>query len=270
MKAPLTDSQKASRSINFGSQQGERPHSLGRELRDLRNDIEEAFVAFEGNDNLPVITGVNHVRTNFNNAGNAQNGAKLRINNLTLHGTNLLAGRSAASIKVYATGSTANYLTVSSIRPGIAGNSLAVEVVSAGADNDLSVDITDGKITVSLACAGGVIKDAADNNLTAIKAAIDGEIDDDFIVAITGDNTDIISAVIASANLAGGTGEGLEVVCSQDGTAVNLKLVSASNSSIVLVTNQDLGAQAAVGDAIGVSVSSHTAQSNTCLLHVLA
>jgi len=267
MKAPLTDSQKASRSINFGSQQGERPHSLGRELRDLRNDIEEAFVAFEGNDNLPVITGVNHVRTKFTVAGNNN---ILHIDALTLHGTNLLAGRSAASIKVYATGSTANYLTVSSIRPGIAGNSLAVEVVSAGADNPLSVAIADGKITVSLACAGGNILDAAANSLANIKSAIDGQIDDDFIVAETGDNTDIISAVIASANLAGGTGEGLEVVCSQNGTAVNLKLTSASNSSIVLVNAQDLGAVGAVGDAIGVSVSSHTAQSNTCLLHVLA
>ena len=267
MKAPLTDSQKASRSINFGSQQGERPHSLGRELRDLRNDIEEAFVALEGNDNLPVITGVNHNRNKFTVEGNNN---KLHITALTLHGTNLLAGRSGASTKVYATGSTANYLTVSSIRPGIAGNSLAVEVVSAGADNGLSAAIVDGKITVSLACAGGAIKDAADNSLSNIKSAIEGEIDDDFIVTKTGDDTDIISAVIASANLAGGTGEGLEVVCSHNGTAVNLKLQSASNSSIILVNAQDLGAVAVAGDAIGISVSSHTAQSNTCLLHVLA
>ena len=268
MKAPLTDADRARRSIVFGSHQGERPHSLTREMQDLRSDIEEAFVSLEGGDQLPAIHSVVHDRTNFTVAGN---GGLVQVKDLVVAGANFLAGRARASAKIFATGSTDNFITLTSIRPGSAGNSLAVEIVSAGGDNGLSAAIANGKLTISLACAGGNIVDGAANALSAIVAAINNEIDDDFLaVSASGDDTDRITAVVASANLSGGTGEGFSLFAAQPGQDdKELKLSDLTDTSIT-AQQQDLSAVGVIGQNIGIYITSHTGKSNICFLPVLS
>lgn len=268
MKAPLTDADKARRSIVFGSHQGERPHSLTREMQDLRSDIEEAFVSLEGGDQLPTIHSAVHDRAKFTVAGN--NG-KVEIKDLILGGVNFLGGRSQATTKIFATGSTANFITLTSIRPGTAGNSLAVEIVAAGGDNGLSAAIANSKLTISLACAGGAIVDGAANALSAIVTAINGAVDNDFLaVSATGDADDRITAAVASANLEGGTGEGFKVFAAQPGQADKELTLSALTDTSVTVQQQDLTAVGVIGQNIGIYVTSHTGKSNICFLPVLA
>ena len=53
MSRVLTTAQKSARSISFGSEQGERPHSLTREVADLRGDVELAINKIESGDGFP-------------------------------------------------------------------------------------------------------------------------------------------------------------------------------------------------------------------------
>lgn len=269
MKAPLSNADKARRSIVFGSHQGERPHSLTREMQDLRSDIEEAFVSLEGGDQLPQIHSVVHDRTKFTVAGN--NG-KLEIKDLVIAGDNLLGGRVQASAKLFATGSTANYLTLSSIRPGTAGNSLSFEAVNAGAGEALAATIANGKLTITLATDGdGAVLADGSNSLDNIKAAINAEFDDDFAAAVlVGDGTDEVTAVISASSLAGGTGEGVSVIAAQPGQADKQLKISAMSDSSITVQQQDLTAAGAVGQVVGIFINSHTGKSNICFLPVLA
>lgn len=269
MKAPLSNADKARRSIVFGSHQGERPHSLTREMQDLRNDIEEAFVSLEGGDQLPQIHSVVHDRTNFTVAGNA---GKLHIEDLVIAGDNLLGGRVQASAKLFATGSTANFLTLSSIRPGTAGNSLSFEAVNAGAGEALAAAVANGKLTITLATNGGgdVLADGS-NSLSNIKTAIDAAFDDDFAAAVlSGDGDDEITAVISESNLLGGTGEGVSVIASQPGQDDKQLKLSAMSDSSITVQDQDLAAAGVVGQVVGIFINSHTGKSNVCFLPVLA
>lgn len=266
MKAPLTNADKARRSIVFGSHQAERPHSLGREMLDLRDDIEEAFVSLEGCDQIPQIHSLKLDRTNFNNVGNAG----LQFKDLVIDGDNFLSGRSVASASIFATGSTANFINLSSIRPGTASNSLSFEAINPGGDNALSVSIAGTKLTISLATAAGAIKADGSNSLTNILNAINAEFDNDFAVAtITGAGADEITEVISETSLTGGTGEGLQLVaCKQGDANVNLKLSALTDSRITVQTQ--VIADAAVGDVVGLFVTSHTGKSNICFLPVIS
>ena len=272
MKTPLTQAQKASRSINFGSQQGERPHSLTRELSDLRNDIEEAFVSLEGNSSTPVIQSLFLTRTNFTNAGN---GGADQIQNLKLYGKNFFAGRAQASIKIYATGSLDNYITLTAILPGTSYNAWTVvaQANSAGADQALDIEVDDANkiITIQLDTDNaGAIEDAAENALSAIRAALatESDVTDNFVVsAVQGDATDRITSAIASTSLSGGEGQGVRVLVHQPGQddlelVVDCTVVVATNDVIALKATQSLRAVPNAGDLIGFSVVSHTAESN--------
>jgi hypothetical protein len=274
MKTPLTQAQKARRSIIFGSHQGERPHSLPREVEDFRDDVEAAFVSLEGNSLTPVIQSMILDRTNFTIAGN---GGADHINALTINGKNFFAGRGRASITLYGTGSLANYITLTSIVPGTSINDWTF-TVQAGAGNDAPLDVAINPakvITLKLNTDGAAaIEDAAVNNLTAIQAELAGESDvtDHFAVsAVVGDGDDIVSAAVATANFSGGEGLGLSVKMYQPGQAVkSLTIDSATDSSIVLVAAQDLAAAPTVGQSIGFVIESHTAESNRVQETVLA
>jgi hypothetical protein len=88
MRTVLTTAQRNARSLSFGSEEAARPHSLTREVDDLRNDIEDAFVALESGANLPIIG-------NF--TGSIDNGAQGGTSSLAINGSNLLANRVQAS-----------------------------------------------------------------------------------------------------------------------------------------------------------------------------
>lgn len=264
MKAPLTQAQKANRSISFGSQQGERPHSLGRELQDLRSDIEEAIIALEGNTLSPVILALkNDPVANTNQA----------IANLVVHGSNFLAGRAQASIKIFATGSIDNYFSVTSILPGDSFNSWSV-ILQASAPNTaaatVAVDDVNKTITVSLATDANGVLDGAANNLTALQGLLNGEPDvtEHFVVsAVQGAGADIVSSAVSKQYLSGGEGLGLSLNVQQRAASQSVTITALSDSQITAVASIVIAA-AATGENIGVSVQSHTAQSNVCFIQV--
>ncbi len=280
MKTPLTQAQKASRSINFGSQQGERPHSLGRELRDLRSDIEEAFVSLEGNSSTPVIKSLQLTRTNFTVAGNGGAG---QIANLKLYGKNFFAGRAQASIKIYATGSLDNYITLTAILPGTSYNAWTVTALANpnGADQDLAVDVDTANKIIAIHLntdAASAIEDSAENKLDALHTilAADSDLTDNFNVsAVQGDGDDRITSAIASTSLSGGEGQGVKVLVHQPGQddlelVVDCSVAEATDDLIALKATQSLRAAPQVGDLIGFSVVSHTAESNIAHASVLS
>ena len=276
MKTPLTQAQKASRSINFGSQQGERPHSLTHELADLRSDIEEAFVSLEGNASTPVITAIKLDRTNFTTGGD---GGSDHLKALTIQGKNFFAGRAQASINIYATGSIDNFITLTAILPGTSYNAWTVVALAnpVGANQALNIDVdtVNKVITIQLDTdANGAIENAAANALSAIRTALstDTDVTANFVVsAVQGDDTDIITSAIASTSLSGGEGQGVSVSVHQVGQAdKSLTVVTASDTSLVMASNEDLVAAPTVGDEIGFSVTSHTAESNIVHATVLA
>ena len=266
MKSPLTQAQKSSRSVNFGFHQGERPHSLPREVEDLRSDIEEAFVALEGNTIAPVI---------FSSSVTAQGAqADADLANLVLHGKNFLANRGKASFKLYATGSFENYLLIESFLPGTSFNAWSF-VAQAGAGQDanldLAVDEVNKVLTLSLDTdAAGAIEDAATNNLTTIKTELDNtaEFAMYFTASLVGDGNDVVSAAISSTSLEGGEGEGLSVSIKHLANSIDATITAATDTQIQLADVTNFG-QTVKGQNIGVVVKSHSAESNVCFITIL-
>ena len=113
------NAENAKRSTSFGSEQPERPHSVGRELNDLREDVESAFAKLESQTSIPVIISGTLQYKNADNKVNA---------NCRLDGVNFLAGQTQASV-------TLDKLTFSSTYPGTAGNSINVTIVKAAGDD---------------------------------------------------------------------------------------------------------------------------------------
>lgn len=237
LRSVLTNSEKAARSISFGSEQAARPHTLTREVSDLRDDVEAAVVRLEGHDSLPEI-GAYSGKVDDSDNGTAS---------LILYGRNFLAGRAQASVLLSAG------LTITAIRPGTAGNSLSIEVEEGDA---LAVAEADGVVTVTLA--------AGDNSAADIVTAINNA--SVLVHASATNDAAAISAAISAKTLSGGTGEGLSVYGYLHNAApVSLPLKSVSNSAIT-VADGGLAA-ATAGQVAGFVVESHTARSN--VLHII-
>ena len=272
MKAPLTQKQKTDRSINFGSQQGVRPHSLDRELNDLRGDVEAAFVSIESNAQSPVIHSYVLDKTRFTAAGN---GNKLGVDDLTINGKNFFAGRSRASVTLFSTGSITDSIALTSIVTGTSYNDWSLVIQAAAGNNGaLGVAVNNKVITLSLDTDGsGAIENAAANNLTEIRAVLvaSSDITDNFVVsAISGDATKIISSAVSSTSFSGGEGLGLTVSGYQPGQdAKDLVIASATDTQIVLKSDQTFAAIGVVGQSVGFQVTSHTSESNTFFETVL-
>jgi hypothetical protein len=269
MKAPLTQAQKSSRSLNFGFHQGERPHSLPREVEDLRSDIEEAFVALEGNNIAPVIYSSSVTAQGALAAGQGDLVA------LNLYGKNFLANRDKASFKLYATGSFDNYILIESFLPGTSFNAWSF-VAQAGAGQDaaldLAVDEGNKVLTLHLDTDGAeAIEAAAANNLTTIKTELDATANfvKYFTATIVGDGADQVTAAISSASLSGGEGDGLSVSIKHLNANVDATIKSATDTHIELDSINDLAAATVKGQNIGVVVKSHSAESNVCFITIL-
>ena len=245
----LSSKEKAQRSVSFGYEMAERPHSVPREVRDLRGDTELAFERLEGGVNIPVITSVP------NGQGFVNNNASTLT---TLHGLNFLANRAQASLVL-------GDLTITSILPGEAGNNISVEVAApAGA---LAVSLTGQKITISPAAAGSTYADIETeiNQTAAVKA----------LVSVSRENNgNSATGAVAEQNLSGGTGDGLIVrmygnATHDDGSGIgsvlyeDLTVEACSDTSITVDTST--GTQnhiSAAGVIVTVVVISHHVQSN--------
>ena len=103
--------EKNLRSVSFGQEQAERPHSVTREVNDLREDVELAFERLEGRDSIPEI----HAST-----VSAVHGADTF--GIALIGINFLAGRSLASLTFDAA------LNIQA--PGVAGNDISITIIA--------------------------------------------------------------------------------------------------------------------------------------------
>ena len=239
----LSSKEKAQRSVSFGYEMAERPHSVPREVRDLRGDTELAFERLEGGVNIPVITSVP------NGQGFVHNGDATLT---SLIGLNFLANRTQASLVL-------GDLTITSILPGEAGNNISVEVAAhAGA---LAVSLAGQKITISPAAAG--------NTWAQVKTALEADASIDALISITNDGEGNSTAgAVAAQNLSGGTGDGL-IVRMYGNTAngnlmyENLTVSACSDTSITLAASTTAKDHiSAAGVIVTVVVISHHVQSN--------
>jgi hypothetical protein len=230
--------QKNLRSVSFGHEQAERPHSVNREVNDLREDVELAFERLEGRDHLPEV----HI-------GTIDNGAAANKVGCTLSGINFLANRSLATLTL------SGALTLKA--PGMAGNSVSVSVIAGAAE---SVSVVGQHIEITT--------DAGTSDADSIKTLLESDSDAKALVIleiVDGEDATLIGAS-ASANLSGGSGDGLVVHFYNASAGTHLALsdltfVSAfSDTSLIVATHAILAHD--VNDVLVVAFESHTARSN--------
>ena len=239
----LSSKEKAQRSVSFGQEMAERPHSVPREVRDLRSDTELAFERLEGGVHIPVITSWDSTKGFANNTDSSL---------VALEGINFLANRAQASLSL-------GDLTITSILPGEAGNNISV-VVEAPA-NALAVSVDGLAITISPADGGSSWAD--------IESALSSDSDVAALVSIAdnGDGNSIASAV-AKQYLMGGTGDGLIVRMYGDTADSGVKyedltVTACSDTSLELAVSTTAKAHISAANVIvSVVVISHHVQSN--------
>ena len=248
-KTVLTAAQKAKRSTSFGSELPERPHTLTREVDDLRSDVESAFSRLEAHSSIPVILSGDVQYAAADDSVSA---------NSSLHGVNFLAGQVQASL-------TLNNLKFTSILPGTAGNSFTVAVVKAANPNDnLAVALNGGAFTITLGVDANGDLDAAKNTNNLIKAAFDtagaNKVVSEVLNAAGGDSD---LAVVSASNLAGGTGDGATLHAHALGAvAVSIPIVSFSDTLITVAADTAPVGVVAVKDVVGIVLESNRAKSN--------
>lgn len=241
MKTVLTNADKAKRSLSFGSEQAVRPHSLFREVNDVRDDVERAFEKLEGKASFPKLLAVSG---NVWDAGGTSS--------FVIYGENLLAGRSKASA-YFASVATNTSLLITSVNTGLSQNGITVAVVAG--TGALTIDVVDSAITITLADGGSAVDDVVD--------AINNDANAKLLVLATVDNNgaSLLKAVAAKA-LTGGTGNGISVKISGlngagDGLiSEDCPISSCSNTAISLVDGNASGMLA--NKLAVVSVTSHT------------
>lgn len=245
--------ENAKRSASFGSEQAQRPHSVGRELNDLREDVENAFAKIEAQTSIPVILCGDLQYSNGDRKTNAA---------CELEGVNFLAGQAQASV-------TINKLTFTSTYPGTAGNSLNVTVVD-GVGNDVALAVAvanDTDITITLGTDVGGALDATKNTNTEIIDAFNTAGQNIATAALAAGGVAGNSDLVATAKtlLSGGTGDGATLRAhqlGQDPVAIAVSTFSDTNISILADVGVLSEAPVVAQDVIGVVLESNRAKSN--------
>lgn len=245
-KAPLTNADKAARSVSFGSEQPDRPHTVQREVGDLRSDVERAVLALESRDALPQL----YVASG--SIGEDAGGT----NSLVLYGANLLAGRAKAS-------GTIAGITLTALRPGTPGNDISLAIaVGAGA---LAVAVVGNAITVTLADGGSTVAN--------IVTAINGHATASTLVDAAVGTAGTLTTATAATKLSGGTGEGFVVTALSvaGGALVSTALTiseTVTNAKVV-ITDDQLG-DLVEGDRVSIVIDSHTVRTQALEFIVVA
>lgn len=229
--------EKNLRSVSFGHEQAERPHSVSREVNDLREDVELAFERLEGHDNLPEI---------HDDTIDASSVADTV--GCALLGINFLAGRSLASLTLDAA------LDIQA--PGVAGNEISVTVIAGAAE---AIVVTDKHIQITT--------DDGNSSANSIKTLIDGEGAAKALVVtsvVTGQGATLINAA-SKASLTGGSGDGFSATIynATAGTSLaipqnDLTLVTVLSDTALTIEGAGLAGQA--GEKCAVAFESHTAR----------
>ena len=210
-KTVLTSAQKAARSSSFGSELPERPHTLTREVDDLRSDVEAAFARLESHGSIPVIYANNIILKNADSDVSAD---------ASIHGANLLCGQTQASV-------TINDITFTVSNPGVAGNAYSVEITQgAGA---LDVSFANDVLTVELDVGNSTNTEVAD----AVNAGANK-----FNATVNANANANANAVVAAASSAsGGIGAGVQLLIHSAGSSVDFSadIASLSDSQIGIV-----------------------------------
>lgn len=221
------------RSISFGHEQAQRPHSVGRELNDLREDVELAFERIEGGDNIPEV----HIGTITNDADNDKVGCAFK-------GINFLAGRSLATVTLD------DALKLNAV--GKAGNDVTVEVVAGVGVAAVAVTGNHIKITTGddATNASNAILASAAATALVVPEVLDGGAD---------------LTALATTSLTGGSGDGLTVsaynaTTGASASTTDLTYVTAISDTALTVAALPLAHAAA--EIIAVTFESHTAKSN--------
>ena len=225
--------QKNLRSVSFGQEQAERPHSVTREVNDLREDVELAFERIEKRVNLPEV----HDDTITADANADTVGCAFK-------GINFLAGRSLATITLD------NAITLSAV--GEAGNDLSVEITDTGAGG-ISLDGNIIKITVN----GGV------TDADALKTLVGGDADVRKLVipTVTVGATKITT--LSNTKLAGGSGDGFSATIYNASKSTSLALSDLSKVTLFDDTALTIAGAALAGDAgnkVAIAFVSHTSR----------
>jgi hypothetical protein len=249
------NTQNALRSTTFGGEQAERPHSVGRELNDLREDVENAFTKLEAHTATPII----HSSTLTYSNGDKQVTADSEI-----HGVNFLAGQAQAYV-------TINDLKFTAVLPGTGGNSLNI-TVTVGAPNDaLLATVAGDDLTIRLAADGAGAAIAADNQnsdiITEVNAKALGVLQSALASGAAGDTS--FTAAVAKTLLAGGTGAGASLTAHQGGLAgVSITVNTMTDTMITVSAGAGTVDDATATSVIGVILESNRAKSN--VLHATA
>ena len=224
-KTVLTSAQKAARSSSFGSELPERPHTLTREVDDLRSDVEAAFARLESHGSIPVIYANNVILDNSDKDVSAS---------ASIHGANLLCGQTQASV-------TINDITFTVSNPGVAGNAYSVEITQGLAG--LVVSFANDVLTVELA-NGGSTNDA-------VAAAVNAGANK-FNAAVNA-NGGANAAVAAASSASGGIGAGVQLLIHSAGSSVDFSadIASLSDSQINIIDSSVAFVTAPVIGSVG-------------------
>lgn len=219
------------------------PHLIrGKEVGDLRDDVEAAFYRVEKRTGYPKISRV-------------VGGTAVSISGLPasadLAGTGFLQGQTKATATI---GTGTAELAFTATRPGEPGNDITVEIVdSAGGGLAVSVVGTDIEID----------KGGASDDADAIKVALDGDADiANLIVTVSGGAG--VPVVTAQTSLTGGVGEGVNVYVNGIAQGVD---GAVTDTALPLVVTDLTGA--ANGDAAVLQVESDGVYSDPITLGVV-
>lgn len=150
-------------------------------------------------------------------------------------GTDFLQGQTAASL-VIGTGTAS--LTFTAIRPGAPGNSITARIVDTGSGG-LTVAVSSGAITIDK--GGGT--DSANTIAAAVNNANPATSGGaDLLVDCVGGGAGV-PAIASAANLAGGVGDGLEVLVNGLAIDIDTALTDTAISGRIL-TNAQIGSPA--------------------------
>ena len=247
-KFVLTAAQKAERSSSFGAEAPERPHTLTREVDDLRSDVESAFAKLESHASIPMLYANDIILKNANSDVSAD---------ASIYGVNLLCGQTQASV-------TINDITFTVSNPGVAGNAYSVEITQGvGA---LSATFANDVLTVELAAANSTNDEVA----AAVNAGANN-----FNATVNANNGQ--NAVVAAArNASGGIGAGVQLIIHSAGASVDFSadIASMTDSEISIIHSSVAFATAPVVGSVGsvmVKSLNNSAMSNPLqTLHTIA